>query len=90
MLPLGDEPDATAFLAAVRRQAFLALNFRLRFSTDIAFIDGILNWVTWPSNGNQQSPSAGFKCVSGEGRVIASYFTRSKYIVRETFPVHFR
>ncbi|KAJ6181576.1 hypothetical protein N7485_000218 [Penicillium canescens] len=59
----GDGLNVAALRAAVGRPIFFAPNFHPSYGTDISPVDGLLNWMAWPNNGNNKAPSAG-KSVS--------------------------
>ncbi|OIW25565.1 putative alpha-1,3-glucanase/mutanase [Coniochaeta ligniaria NRRL 30616] len=40
-------------------QIFWAPNFHPEYGTDFSTVDGALNWIAWPNNGNNKAPTPG-------------------------------
>ncbi|KAF9885480.1 hypothetical protein FE257_012916 [Aspergillus nanangensis] len=55
----GDGLDVAALRAAAGKPLFFAPNFHPSQGTDVGPVDGLLNWMGWPSNGNNKAPSGG-------------------------------
>ncbi|KAJ5908733.1 hypothetical protein N7495_001415 [Penicillium taxi] len=54
----GDGLDVAALRAAVGKPIFFAPNFHPSQGTNIAPVDGLLNWIGWPNNGENKAPTA--------------------------------
>ncbi|KAH8904153.1 putative alpha-1,3-glucanase/mutanase [Coniochaeta sp. PMI_546] len=55
----GDGVDVAAIRNAAGVQIFWAPNFHPEYDTDFNTIDGALNWMAWPNNGNNKAPTPG-------------------------------
>lgn len=55
----GDGLDVAAMRSAAGVPVFFAPNFHPEMGTDMAPVDGLLNWMAWPNNGNNKAPTAG-------------------------------
>lgn len=53
----GDGMDVAALRAAAGKSIFFAPNFHPATGTDISPVDGLLNWMAWPNNGNNKAPT---------------------------------
>ncbi|KAJ5550309.1 CAZyme family GH71 [Penicillium sp. DV-2018c] len=63
----GDELNVAALRAAVGRSIFFAPNFHPSQGTDISQVDGLLNWMAWPNNGNNKAPTPGHNVSVADG-----------------------
>ncbi|KAJ5129956.1 CAZyme family GH71 [Penicillium bovifimosum] len=63
----GDELNVAALRAAVGRSIFFAPNFHPSQGTNIAQVDGLLNWMAWPNNGNNKAPTPGHNISVADG-----------------------
>lgn len=54
----GDGVDVAAMRSAAGVNLFFAPNFHPSYGTDLSNVDGLLNWMAWPNNGNNKAPSA--------------------------------
>lgn len=63
----GDGLDVAALRAAVGRSIFFAPNFHPSTGTDISPVDGLLNWMAWPNNGNNKAPTPGHNISVADG-----------------------
>ncbi|KAJ6050645.1 CAZyme family GH71 [Penicillium canescens] len=66
----GDGLDVMALRAAVGRPIFFAPNLHPPFSTELESIDGLLNWMAWPSDGNNKAPAPGRRVSVADGDTI--------------------
>ncbi|KAH8689539.1 putative alpha-1,3-glucanase/mutanase [Talaromyces proteolyticus] len=56
----GDGLDVAALRsAATGVELFFAPNFHPALGTDLSGVDGLLNWMAWPNNGNNKAPTPG-------------------------------
>ncbi|GAB1215297.1 hypothetical protein ATERTT37_004483 [Aspergillus terreus] len=55
----GDGLDVAAMRSAAGVPVFFAPNFHPEMGTDMGPVDGLLNWMAWPNNGNNKAPTAG-------------------------------
>lgn len=79
----GDGMDVAALRAAVGRSIFFAPNFHPATGTDISPVDGLLNWMAWPNNGNNKAPTAGHNVTVADGdRVYVNALGGKAYIAR--------
>ncbi|KAB5528024.1 putative alpha-1,3-glucanase/mutanase [Coniochaeta sp. 2T2.1] len=67
----GDGVDVGAIRTAARNGAgveiFWAPNFHPEYGTDFSTIDGALNWMAWPNNGNNKAPTPGHNITVAAG-----------------------
>ncbi|CAI7656225.1 unnamed protein product [Penicillium bialowiezense] len=63
----GDGVNVAALRAAVGRSIFFAPNFHPSYGTDISSVDGLLNWMAWPNNGNNKAPTPGHNVSVADG-----------------------
>lgn len=54
----GDGVDVAALRSAAGAELFFAPNFHPSYGTDLSNVDGLLNWMAWPNNGNNKAPTA--------------------------------
>ncbi|GAM36885.1 mutanase [Talaromyces pinophilus] len=54
----GDGVDIAAMRSAAGTELFFAPNFHPSYGTDLSNVDGLLNWMAWPNNGNNKAPDA--------------------------------
>ncbi|KAL4895132.1 glycosyl hydrolase family 71-domain-containing protein [Aspergillus ambiguus] len=55
----GDGLDVAAMRSAAGVPLFFAPNFHPEQGTDMTPVDGLLNWMAWPNNGNNKAPTPG-------------------------------
>lgn len=79
-------------LTLKHHQQIVAPNFHPG-QTNFATIDGALNWMAWPNNGNNKAPSAGANVTvdQGDSDYIAALGGADRYIapVSAWFSTHF-
>ncbi|TGJ66007.1 hypothetical protein EYR41_009936 [Orbilia oligospora] len=63
----GDGLDVPALRANVGKEIFFAPNFHPEMGTNFGTIDGALNWMAWPNNGNNKAPTVGRHVSVQEG-----------------------
>ncbi|KAJ5585623.1 uncharacterized protein N7459_005423 [Penicillium hispanicum] len=88
----GDGVDVAALRAAVGRPIFFAPNFHPSYGTDISTVDGLLNWMAWPNNGQNKAPTPGQNISVADGdRVYVNALAGKAYIapVSPWFSTHF-
>jgi hypothetical protein len=56
----GDDLDVAALRASVGKPIFFAPNFHPSYGTNtsISAVDGLLNWMAWPNNGQNKAPTS--------------------------------
>ncbi|KAJ5489784.1 hypothetical protein N7539_004674 [Penicillium diatomitis] len=54
----GDDLDVAALRTSVGKPIFFAPNFHPSYGTNISAVDGLLNWMGWPNNGDNKAPNA--------------------------------
>lgn len=63
----GDGINVAALRAAVGRSIFFAPNFHPSYGTDVSTVDGLLNWMAWPNNGQNKAPMPGQNVSVADG-----------------------
>jgi hypothetical protein len=80
----GDGLDVAALRAAVGKPIFFAPNFHPATGTNISPVDGLLNWMAWPNNGNNKAPTAGANVSVADGdKVYVDALKGKAYVARE-------
>lgn len=83
----GDGLDVAALRTATGRPIFFAPNFHPSSGTDISSVDGLLNWMAWPNNGDNKAPTPGHNVSVADGdQVYVKALAGKAYIARQ-FPV---
>ncbi|EPS31664.1 putative alpha-1,3-glucanase [Penicillium oxalicum 114-2] len=54
----GDDLDVATLRKSVGKPIFFAPNFHPSYGTNISAVDGLLNWMAWPNDGNNKAPTA--------------------------------
>ncbi|KAJ5637803.1 alpha-1-3-glucanase/mutanase [Penicillium lividum] len=88
----GDGVNVAALRSAAGRPIFFAPNFHPSYGTDISPVDGLLNWMAWPNNGNNKAPSAGANVSVADGdKVYLNALGAKAYVapVSPWFSTHF-
>ena len=86
----GDGIDVAALRAAAGRQIFFAPNFHPSYGTNIGPVDGLLNWMAWPNNGNNKAPTAGQNVSVADGdHEYVNALNGKAYIARQYAPLKF-
>ena len=85
---IGDGVDVDAITAAAGQSIYFAPNFQPG-NGDFGSIQGALNWMAWPNNGNNKAPSAGnlVTVPDGDASYIAALGGKD-YIAREFGLIH--
>jgi hypothetical protein len=80
----GDSLDVNALRPAVGQDIFFAPNFHPG-QGDFGAIDGALNWMAWPNNGNNKAPTAEqhVRVVEGDMAYIKA-LNGKPYVARES------
>lgn len=79
----GDGLNVGSLRDAVGRPIFLAPNFHPSYGTDTSSVDGLLNWMAWPNNGQNKAPSAGQNVSVADGdNVYVNALAGKAYIAR--------
>jgi hypothetical protein len=83
----GDGLDVAAMEQAAGTPIFFVPNFHPP-NNDFSPIDGALNWMAWPNNGNNKAPNAGsnVSVADGDNAYIAALNGKS-YLAREFSPL---
>ncbi|KAF3935754.1 hypothetical protein ABW19_dt0209871 [Dactylella cylindrospora] len=63
----GDGLDVATLRANVGKEIFFAPNFHPEQGTNFGTIDGALNWMAWPNNGNNKAPTPGHEVSVAQG-----------------------
>lgn len=80
----GDGVDIDAIKSAAGQEIFFAPNFHVG-QGDFDSVDAALNWVAWPSNGDNFAPSPGsFVPVTQDDHTYNSALAGKPYIARES------
>jgi hypothetical protein len=80
----GDGLNVEALRAAVGRSIFFAPNFHPSEGTDISPVDGLLNWMAWPNNGNNKAPSPDKSVSVADGdHVYVNALAGKAYVARQ-------
>lgn len=80
----GDGLNVGALRSAVGRPIFFAPNFHPEYGTDMSTVDGLLNWMAWPNNGNNKAPTAGANISVADGdRAYTNALQGKAYVARE-------
>ncbi|KAJ5335893.1 CAZyme family GH71 [Penicillium brevicompactum] len=88
----GDGLNVAALRSAVGRSIFFAPNFHPSYGTDLSPVDGLLNWMAWPNNGNNKAPTPGHNVSVADGdNVYVNALAGKAYIapVSPWFFTHF-
>lgn len=81
----GDGVDVSAIRTSAGVDLFWAPNFHPADGTDFKTVDGALNWMAWPNNGNNKAPTAGANITveQGDSEYIAALGSVQNYIARK-------
>ncbi|TRX90489.1 hypothetical protein FHL15_008658 [Xylaria flabelliformis] len=63
----GDGLDVAAMRTAAGNNVWFAPNFHPEQGTDFSVIDGALNWLAWPNDGNNKAPKPGKNVTVQQG-----------------------
>ncbi|EED20417.1 alpha-1,3-glucanase/mutanase, putative [Talaromyces stipitatus ATCC 10500] len=63
----GDGVDIATMRSAAGIDLFFAPNFHPSYGTDLSNVDGLLNWMAWPNNGNNKAPTSGSNVTVEQG-----------------------
>ncbi len=63
----GDGLDMAALRAAAGSEVMFVPNFHPEQGTDFSTIDGALNWMAWPNDGNNKAPKPGHSVSVEDG-----------------------
>ncbi len=79
----GDDMNVAALRAAVGRPIFFAPNFHPSLGTNISAVDGLLNWMAWPNNGENKAPTSTKNISVADGdREYVSALAGKAYVAR--------
>lgn len=80
---VGDGLQVADMRAAAQVPLYFAPNFHPTQTTDMSVLDGALNWMGWPNNGNNRAPDPGQNDTvqAGDSQYISSVGTEG-YIAR--------
>lgn len=82
----GDNVDVAQLRSAVGMDIFFVPNFHPGVG-DFSVIDGALNWMAWPNNGNNKAPTAGSNVTVADGDNAYMNALKGKpYLAREFCP----
>lgn len=86
---VGDAVDVSAVRNAAGSSIYFAPNFHPGWGTSLSSVDGALNWMGWPNNGNNRAPnSEQTGTVKAGDQEYVSALNGKDYIARELrFPV---
>lgn len=82
---IGDGVDVNALRNAVGTPIYFAPNFHPSYGTSMSQVDGALNWVGWPNNGNNRAPNPGQTGTveAGDQQYINALGSGKGYIARK-------
>ena len=85
----GDGVDVATLKSAAGQAVFFAPNFHPSYGTDLSNVDGLLNWMAWPNNGNNKAstPGANITVEQGDQEYITALNGKA-YIARELTPTN--
>lgn len=64
-------------------------NFHPSSGTDISRVDGLLNWMAWPNNGENKAPTPGRNISVADGdREYVNALAGRAYIARQSLTLH--
>lgn len=80
----GDGLDVGTVRTAARVPIFFAPNFHPSLGTDVASVDGLLNWMAWANNGQNKAPTrySNISVTDGDQAYLDALAGRA-YIARE-------
>ena len=81
----GDGVDIATMRSAAGVGLFFAPNFHPSYGTDLSNVDGLLNWMAWPNNGNNKAPDgSGNVTVEAGDQQYISALAGKAYIARKS------
>ena len=81
----GDGLDVAAMRTAAGVPLFFAPNFQPYMGTSLSDVDGLLNWMAWPNNGNNKAPTPGANIsVQAGDEEYTNALAGKAYIARES------
>jgi hypothetical protein len=81
----GDGLDVATMRSAAGVPLFFAPNFHPSEGTDISTVDGLLNWMAWPNNGNNKAPTSGSNVTVAAGdQQYTNALAGKAYIARKS------
>lgn len=84
----GDGLDVAAMRQAAGQPVFWAPNYHPEMGTNMDVVDGLLNWMAWPNNGNNKAPQPGRNISVEDGDEAYIRALNGKgYIARELPPL---
>ncbi|KAL4900408.1 glycosyl hydrolase family 71-domain-containing protein [Aspergillus multicolor] len=63
----GDGLDINAMRQAAGREIYWAPNYHPEYGTNLDGVDGLLNWMAWPNDGNNKAPRPGAEVTVEQG-----------------------
>ncbi|KAJ5432131.1 uncharacterized protein N7458_011287 [Penicillium daleae] len=63
----GDDLNVADLRASVGKPIFFAPNFHPSYGTNLSAVDGLLNWMAWPNNGQNKAPTPGQNISVADG-----------------------
>lgn len=83
----GDGLDVAAMRQAAGQPIFWAPNYHPEMGTNMDVVDGLLNWMAWPNNGNNKAPQPGHNISVQDGDDMYIRALNGKdYIARKLLP----
>ena len=81
---VGDGVDVGAIRYAAGTPIYFAPNFHPSYGTSLSSVDGALNWMGWPNDGNNRAPSSSSNVTveAGDSQYISA-LNGKDYIARE-------
>ncbi|KAL4876792.1 glycosyl hydrolase family 71-domain-containing protein [Aspergillus karnatakaensis] len=63
----GDGLDINAMRSAAGQEIYWAPNYHPEYGTNMNGVDGLLNWMAWPNDGNNKAPRPGAEVTVQQG-----------------------
>ena len=82
----GDKLDIATVRSTAGMDLFIAPNWHPELKTDFTPIDGALNWMAWPNNGNNKAPTAAANVSVSDGdQSYIKALGKKAYIARKQY-----
>ena len=82
----GDKLDIATVRSTAGMDLFVAPNYHPELKTDFTPVDGALNWMAWPNNGNNKAPTAAANVSVSDGdQSYIKALGKKAYIARKQY-----